>query len=302
MSVAQLWAVYEEMRDSPGSENALARIVGMGIPGVDVVSDAIQGQALGLYLWVDPKKDITDDQRLLASLHYACAVTARYAQDGGIYIPQLDSELAPLEQEVSAIPVEKGGPAEFSFVGYRFAKSQSNSLFRLYMSGPRAAKELLSRIGYNIAKGTPISEEARLLAAGALYGSLPAPTPREGRPNNAHRDTLLAVLAAKISEAAGYTLGGNLADFVRSGPVPVCSCTIAAAAFRAYQVHVDGIRARRIREASAPLIAKVRDVEELARPARGSWDIPGDSLESWDKPIALDQKVAVALEYFDLTL
>lgn len=303
MDVAELQALYEKMKVP--RKNALDLGPGEGarkteaVAGFLLLAEMNHPPADPL---LRPATRLTGDELLLSCLHYACAVAARYIEDGSIYVPQLDADLSLLETEVVPFSIEGGVAARRRFAGYQFAETRTHVLFEIFHSGPKIARVLLRRIAYNIANDVPVPYEARVLAGRVLEGTLELPKRPASRPDDVHRDTLLVALAKRLHQTAGYPVAGSPATFVRGKPVPIRGCTIAAAALSAYKIRVDAARARKIAEKASSLLSAVRDPGELTRPALISWDVPDVVREDPSEPLQFDSQVFAGLSYLNGTI
>lgn len=226
------------------------------------VNRTIKERATEKWLYVPDDKSIilsghvqlSEEERLLSALYFGCSVAAQYVSGRGIYIPALDHEAMAAHEILVPLFLTRGGIMKNpDFAGYEFKEKSEGDLLRVFQSGPRAAKTIMDAIAYNVAAGVDLPETARILAGNVLFGVEKFPSAPKGQPDNRHRDILFISLAERIAEAASKVSGapklhtGAAATSVCKGKrMPICGCSIAAAALAACGVIIPHARAFKI--------------------------------------------------------
>ena len=290
MNIPALMALYEMMK-TPGA-------AGRGPWRTDFVSYAAQGNPVRglLTMLYDPRRTLSPDEMLLSSLHYCCAVVARYAQEDTIYIAQLDPDLTLLDDMVVPFFITGGAEEKRGFGGYHFKESPPGALLALFNSSPGTARELLDRIGATLMLDAPLPGEARRLATAVLTGRIVLPRRPAARPREDHRNTLLVALAKRVKKATGLAAAGTAADYTPGQPIPRYGCTIAAAALSAFPGGlINPSNAFKINQKAQSLLDKVKDLQDLTRAQVSTAELEAINWAGADEPVDMAPRVAAAL-------
>ena len=243
-AIPALMKLYHQMRD-PKYKSEFASVASPRIEWVGQGPKAKSFVGIGKLLFdsgIDAKA-LSVDEKLLSSLHYCCQVINRYADNGGIYIKELDESLNAVHDYFQPVFQSVGLVAEPKLIGYQFADTDGKKMKALWQDHPKGRREILQCLALNIYEGYPLPSAARAFLFEWLTELSDWSKPSRGKtildPPSAettHRDYLLRGLAKRIRSATSISVGANESKLASGNSIPVCGASIATAAMNVFGV------------------------------------------------------------------
>jgi hypothetical protein len=183
-----------------------------------------------------------EDEWLPLALAFAVTVSAQWCRDGEVYIPFIDDALVEALDLFNPVYQTVGYNDEGKrLVGYQVKQIDVSEWERIFNSGAKAANHIRARLSVNLENSFPLPSSAQDFLVKLAKGLQNPPAPKKKK-SHLHRDTLLAGIAKKVSNAFGVPLGATKTRLSGS-EIPICGCTIAASSLFAFGSTVNFPRA-----------------------------------------------------------
>lgn len=294
MSNAEYLELLEEMQN-PNPDNQSSSFARPKIEWVNLVSNRRFIRSPDNYQ-VDPIKQMSRDEQVIASIFFACSVLTRYAKNRKVYVPDFDESLKDLARYV--VPFSKNGglPESGWSKGYDFLPAPPGSYLKVFQSSHFVARELLARVASNIQKGLPVPREALYIAASVLREDLEIPAPNPFKPTEMHRDTLLVLLAKRIHALTGIRPSANHHRSLRSEP-SYCGSILVAASMHAFCIEMTPKRALKIYAQTASKVSQEIDLDHVLRPK--TYDMISELVAAGTGQLSKTDRVRTAIGYIN---
>lgn len=178
------------------------------------------------------------------ALNYAVSVVARYANNGSIYIPELDTRMRGLEGFFVPVYQSKGWPslgvhAEEQLIGFHVSEHSAKAIEKWLLNDVALMDFVRKMIAFNVKNRYEMPPTLMSLAVEILTGQFEFPKNPAKRPKQTHRDTLLVGVAKRVSEKYDITFNGNIHNFENPKNAPIFGSTISAAALFGFGIVVN---------------------------------------------------------------